>query len=120
MRVAVLGAGAWGTALAKVLHENGNAVTLWDAVPATLAEIQAGRSEKYLPGIPLPTDWKVQADFGKAVGGAECAVLAVPSQSFREVAAGLKGHPGIFVSVTKGIEFQTGETMSRILREHAP
>jgi glycerol-3-phosphate dehydrogenase (NAD(P)+) len=47
-------------------------------------------------------------------------VLAVPSEAFRSVAAKLKGHPGIFVSVTKGIEFETGETMSRILREHAP
>jgi len=47
-------------------------------------------------------------------------VLAIPSQFFREVAARLKGHPGIFVSVTKGIEFETGETMSRILRELAP
>jgi glycerol-3-phosphate dehydrogenase (NAD(P)+) len=68
----------------------------------------------------LPTDWKTEADFPKSVGGAECVVLAVPSQAFREVSEKLKGHPGIFVSVTKGIEFETGETMSRILREIAP
>ena len=54
------------------------------------------------------------------MGGAECVVLAIPSQSFRTVAARLKGHPAILVSVTKGIEFETGDTMSRILREHAP
>ena len=47
-------------------------------------------------------------------------VLAIPSQFFRDVAVKLKGHPGIFVSVTKGIEFETGDTMSRILREQAP
>jgi glycerol-3-phosphate dehydrogenase (NAD(P)+) len=46
--------------------------------------------------------------------------MAIPSQSFRQVAAKLKGHPAILVSVTKGIELETGETMSRILREHAP
>ncbi len=120
MRVTVLGAGAWGTALAKTLQENGNAVTLWDINPASLAEVQAGRNERYLPGVPLPADWKTQADFSKAVGGAECVVLAIPSQAFREVSARLKGHPGIFVSVTKGIEFATGDTMSRILREQAP
>jgi glycerol-3-phosphate dehydrogenase (NAD(P)+) len=120
MKITALGAGAWGTALAKVLHENGNAVTLWDINTETLAELREGRSEKYLPGIRLPSDWKPEADFEKAAGGAECCVLAVPSQSFRQVAAKLKGHPGIFVSVTKGIEFETGETMSRILREHAP
>ncbi len=119
MKITVLGAGAWGTALAKVLHENGNAVTLWDINVETLNELRRGRSERYLPGVSLPTDWRVETDFEKAVGGAECCVMAIPSQSFRQVAAKLKGHPAIMVSVTKGIEFETGETMSRILREHA-
>ena len=103
-----------------MLHENGNAVTLWDINAETLAELRRGHSERYLPGVKLPTDWKMEADFQKAVGGAECLVMAIPSQSFRQVAAKLKGHPAILVSVTKGIEFETGETMSRILREHAP
>ena len=120
MRITVLGAGAWGTALAKILQENGNPVTLWDINPAALEAIQQGRNERYLPGVPLPTDWRTQPDFGKAVGGAECVLLAIPSQAFREVAQKLKGHPGVFVSVTKGIEFETGITMSRILRELAP
>jgi glycerol-3-phosphate dehydrogenase (NAD(P)+) len=120
MKVTVLGAGAWGTALAKVLHENGNGVTLWDIDTALLDEIQCGRSERYLPGVQLPTEWKVEVDFKKAVGGAECVVMAVPSNVFRQVAIKLKGHPAILVSVTKGIEFETGETMSRILCEQAP
>ena len=120
MRITVLGAGAWGTALGKILHENGNAVTLWDQDAPALAEIQRGRNERYLPGVVLPTEWKTLPDFKTAIGGAECVVLAVPSQAFREVAVQLKGHPGIFVSVTKGIEFETGDTMSRILREQTP
>ena len=120
MKITVLGAGAWGAALAKVLHENGNAVTLWDINTTLLTDLQQGRSEKLLPGVTLPTDWKTEPDFAKAIGGREVLVLAIPSQFFREVAARLKGHPAIFVSVTKGIEFETGETMSRILREQAP
>jgi FlaA1/EpsC-like NDP-sugar epimerase len=72
MRITVFGAGAWGTALAKVLHENGNAVTLWD-INAALLGIQRGRSEKYLPGVALPTDWKTEPDFAKAIGGARSA-----------------------------------------------
>jgi glycerol-3-phosphate dehydrogenase (NAD(P)+) len=120
MKITVLGAGAWGTALAKVLHENGNAVTLWDINAGLLIEIQNGRNEKYLPGVTLPVNWKTEADFDKATGGAECLVMAIPSQAFREVSAKLKNSPAILVSVTKGIEFETGETMSRILREHAP
>jgi len=120
MKITVLGAGAWGTALAKVLHENGNAVTLWDINADTLKELQTGWHEKLLPGVKLPTDWKTETDFKKAIGGAEGCVMAIPSQFFRDVAAKLKGYPGIIVSVTKGIEFETGDTMSRILREHAP
>jgi glycerol-3-phosphate dehydrogenase (NAD(P)+) len=120
MRVCIIGAGAWGTALAKVLQENGNAVTLWDLNTASLQEIQGGRNEKYLPGVPLPTDWKTEPDFARAIAGRECLILAIPSQAFRQVASKLKGHPGILVSVTKGIEFETGITMSRILRELAP
>jgi len=120
MRICVLGAGAWGAALAKVLHENGNSVVLWDINTALLAELQHGRSERLLPGVTLPTDWKTEPDFAKAAGGREVLVMAIPSQFFREVAVKLKGHPGVFVSVTKGIEYETGETMSRILRELAP
>jgi glycerol-3-phosphate dehydrogenase (NAD(P)+) len=120
MRITVLGAGAWGAALAKVLHENGNAVTLWDINAKLLEELRAGRSERLLPGVALPTDWKVEAEFERAVAGREVLVMAIPSQAFRSVAARLANHPAIFVSVTKGIEFETGETMSRILREHAP
>ena len=120
MRICVLGAGAWGAALAKVLHENENAVTLWDINAGLLAELQSGHSEKLLPGVALPTDWQTEADFAKAVGGSAILVMAIPSQFFREVAIKLKGHPGVVVSVTKGIEYETGETMSRILRELVP
>jgi glycerol-3-phosphate dehydrogenase (NAD(P)+) len=120
MKITVLGAGAWGTALAKVIHENGNAVTLWDINADSLREIQAGHCDKYLPGIKLPTDWKTEPDFKKATGGAECCIMAIPSQFFRDVAVKLKGHPGLVVSVTKGIEFETGITMSQILREQTP
>jgi glycerol-3-phosphate dehydrogenase (NAD(P)+) len=117
MKISVLGAGAWGAALAKVLHENGHTVTLWDINADLLAELRQGRSERLLPGAKLPTDWHTETDFDQAVAGREILVMAIPSQFFRSVAVKLKGHPGIFVSVTKGIEFETGETMSRILRQ---
>lgn len=120
MRIAVLGAGAWGAALAKVLHENGNAVTVWDASALLLDELRRGRSERLLPGVPLPAGWRVEDDFEKAVADSNVVVLAVPSQAFRSVAGRLASHPAILVSGTKGIEFETGGTMSRILREHAP
>jgi len=120
MRITVLGAGAWGSALAKVLHENGNGVTVWDINAALLDELRQGQSERLLPGVALPKDWKVEAAFDRAIAGSEVIVMAIPSQAFRQVASKLKGHPATLVSVTKGIEFETGITMSSILREVAP
>ena len=120
MKITVLGAGAWGTALAKILLENDHAVTVWNTTAGVLEELRHGRNERYLPGVSLPTGWLPEPDFVRAIAGAECVVLAVPSQAFRAMAAKLEGHPGILVSVTKGIEFETGETMSRILAERAP
>jgi len=83
MKISVLGAGAWGAALAKVLHENGHAVTLWDINADLLAELRQGRSERLLPGAKLPTGWNTETDFEKAVAGREVLVMAIPSQFFR-------------------------------------
>ena len=61
MKVAVLGAGAWGTALATVLLRNGHAVTLWTREAELLAEMQrTRRNEKYLPGVELPGDFSTE------------------------------------------------------------
>ena len=120
MNIAVIGAGAWGSALAKVLHENGNAVTLWDINADLLESLRRGRSETLLPGVDLPTDWRVEADWEKAVRGRECLVFAVPSTVFRKVASKLNDSLAILVSVTKGIEYESGLTMSRVLRECRP
>ena len=58
MRITVLGSGAWGSALGKILHDNGHDVTLWGINAPLLAELQQGRSERLLPGVKLPTGWK--------------------------------------------------------------
>lgn len=121
MNVAVLGAGAWGTALAKILHENEHRVTLWTRNAAALAEIQrTRRNERYLPGIELPANWICEPDLANATARQDCIVVAIASKGFREVAARLCDAKAILVSVTKGIEFETGKTMCCILRECAP
>lgn len=120
MKVTVLGAGAWGAALAKVLQDNGHKVALWDRNADLLAELRQGRSERLLPGVGLPTAWATSTDIQAAVVGSNVIVVAIPSQFFREVVRRVSAHTGLWVSVTKGIEFETGETMSRILREFAP
>ncbi len=121
MKVTVIGAGAWGTALAGLLCQNGNEVTLWGHDPAHLREVQrTGRNETFLPGITLPPQLKFEPDLLAAAEGGGCVVVAVPSKFVREVTARLPKFRGIAVSVTKGIEDRTGLTMSGILRATMP
>lgn len=121
MKITVLGAGAWGTALAKLLAEGGHAVTAWDYFPETLAVIrERGCNERYLPGIALPPSLATEPDIERALAGAELVVVASVSKAFRAVTQPLASFAGIVVSVTKGIEFETGLTMSGVLQANAP
>jgi glycerol-3-phosphate dehydrogenase (NAD(P)+) len=121
MTITVLGAGAWGTALARLLAGSGHTVRLWDFFPETIDAIRAsGRNERYLPGIDLPATIIPEADARRAVEGSECVVVASVSKGFRKVTQCLDQFPGIVISVTKGIENQTGLTMSGILHQNAP
>jgi glycerol-3-phosphate dehydrogenase (NAD(P)+) len=121
MKITVLGAGAWGTALARMLAARNHAVTLWDFFPETVEAIRkTGRNERYLPGIELPAGLQAEVDANKAVAGAELVVVASVSKGFRGVTKVLGGFNGIVVTVTKGIEFETGDTMTDILKETAP
>ena len=121
MKVTVLGAGAWGTALATVLLRNGHAVTLWTREAELLAEMQrTRRNEKYLPGVELPGDFSTEPVLAQAAAGRDCLIVAVASRGFRGVASQLAGTSAILVSVTKGIEFDTGKTMCGVLRQCAP
>lgn len=121
MNITVLGAGAWGTALASVLHQGGHAITLWGHDPAHLEDMRrTRRNERYLPGIELPDTWLYHPDLLKAVGSNAFVVVAVPSKAIREVTLPLARFEGVLLSVTKGIEFETGLTMCGVLLRNAP
>ncbi|MBU6400971.1 MAG: NAD(P)-dependent glycerol-3-phosphate dehydrogenase [Verrucomicrobia bacterium] len=121
MRITVLGAGAWGTALARLLQQACHEVTLWGHDRGHLEAVRlASRNERYLPGITLPTDWRLEADLEVAVARADAVVVAVPSKAFRAVTRSLQNFSGLAISVTKGIEHDTGLTMSGVLRQNAP
>jgi glycerol-3-phosphate dehydrogenase (NAD(P)+) len=120
-KVAVFGAGSWGTAFSIVLADAGNDVTLWarrEEVAQTVNE-QRENSE-YLPGIDLPPAIQATHDVEKAMHGADVVVLATPSQSLR---ANLTewapyAEPGaVFVSLMKGVELGTLERMSQVIAE---
>ena len=105
---AVLGAGSWGTALALLLAQNGEAVRLWDRTPTHIAALQEEReNRRYLPGFVLPPSVFPVAEMQAAVGGAACIVIAAPSQAVRQtvaLAAPFLGFDCVVVLAAKGME----------------
>lgn len=125
MKIAIVGAGAWGTALALVLHQNGHEITLWGHDPVHLEDMaQRHFNLPYLPDVPLPESWHHDSHLPHAIKDAELLLLAIPSHAFRNVVTELascsKGRLPPMVSVTKGIEFDSGKTMCGIAQEVLP
>jgi glycerol-3-phosphate dehydrogenase (NAD(P)+) len=119
--IAVIGAGSWGTALAKTFAESGHQVTLW-AHGASVAQAIASRRENttYLPGVALPEALRVTSDLAAAVPGAEVLVSVSPSHVVRQVMTEAlrhaDGNPYI-VTASKGIEEGSLLTMAGVLEE---
>ena len=120
-KVAVFGAGSWGTAFSLVLADAGNDVTIWGRRPEVCEAINEKRENtEYFPGIELPASVRATPDPKEAADGAEWVVLSVPSQSLRENLGGWTDvMPGdaVFVSLMKGIELGTTKRMSEVIAE---
>ncbi len=118
-RIAVLGAGSWGTTFAKVLVDAGRDVVLWARRDGVARAINGDRvNPDYLPGIELPAGLRATADLDEATAGAEAVAVAVPSQSLREnlvVFRDIMPRRGPVVSLAKGIEVGTGLRMSEVI-----
>jgi glycerol-3-phosphate dehydrogenase (NAD(P)+) len=119
--VAVLGAGAWGTALAKVLADKQNPTFLWSHTPALARTINDKRTnERYLPSASLPPSLRATSDLEQALRGAELVVVVVPSHALRSVVADAhKFIPtnALICSATKGIENDSLMLMSEVLMD---
>lgn len=105
MKIAVLGAGAWGTALAIQAARAGREVVLWARDPCRAAEIAAARANaRYLPDAALPAAVAVTADAAEALGGAALALLVVPVQALRAVVSALPLAAVPMLLCGKGVE----------------
>lgn len=119
MKCTVLGSGAWGTALAMVLAENGHEVTLWSFSQRECAVLETTRENPMLPGVALPDAIKFTTDIS-AVKSCKVVILATPSFAVRETARKIAGllEPGtVLVSVSKGIEKDTSLTLTQVVEE---
>jgi glycerol-3-phosphate dehydrogenase (NAD(P)+) len=118
-RVAVLGAGSWGTTFAKVMADAGRDVVLWARRPEVAAAINEGHvNPDYLPGVVLPGLLTATTDAAAALDGADAVVLAVPSQTLRGNLANWRDllPPGrTLVSLAKGVELGTLKRMSEVI-----
>jgi glycerol-3-phosphate dehydrogenase (NAD(P)+) len=124
-RIAILGAGAWGTALAVSLaRRGGHDLSLWAHSPAHAEELtDTGINARYLPGFVLPVDVRITPKPTHAVLAADIVVCVVPSQHLRGVMAEIAPilTPNqILISASKGIEEKTFLRMTQIICEHAP
>jgi glycerol-3-phosphate dehydrogenase (NAD(P)+) len=120
-RAAVLGAGSWGTAFAKVLADAGTGVVLWARRPEVAAAINDhGSNPEYLPGVSLPAGVTATVDPGEALADADVVALAVPAQTLRAnltAWVGLVPPDATLVSLMKGIELGTLKRMTEVIQE---
>lgn len=123
-RIAVIGAGAWGTALACVARRAGREVVIWGRDAAVVEAIETlGENPHYLPGIPLEPGLQATTDLAAAVKGAEAVMIVTPSKTLRDICRQIAPHIGEGVPVAlcaKGIEAETGYLLNEVAGEELP
>ncbi len=123
-KVSVLGAGSWGTALAVLLTQNGHETILWSHRQEQAEELANKREhEAKLPGVTLPEELEITADFERALTGRDVLVLAVPSVAVRSTARRMCPYikqGQLIVNVAKGIEAHTLTTLTDMIEEEIP
>lgn len=121
-RIAVLGGGAWGTALALTCARAGRNVTLWEYEPGNAASLEKKRESRFLPGVRIDNEIKVTRDLGDTANS-DAILLVVPAQAVRSVVTSLASlvakHTPLIVCA-KGIEHGTHKFMTEIIAECAP
>ena len=119
-KIAVIGAGSWGTTLAILLSEKGFNVNLWVRREGLANEIESKRENiQYLPGIKFPNKLIAEHSLKSALESSDIIITAVPSEFLRNTLREIKSYFNnqIIVSVTKGIEHNTGKRMSQVIED---
>ena len=123
-KIGIIGAGSWGTALSKVVADNGHAVTVWSIVESEIEMLKAEHEHKdKLPGVKLPESIVYTTKIEEAITGMDVCVLAVPSpftRSTSKMMAPYVTEGQILVNVAKGVEEKTLMTLSEIIEEEIP
>ena len=120
IKIAVIGAGSWGTTLSVLLGEKGFDVKLWARREELANEIEIKRENmQYLPGIKIPSNVIAGNSLKNVVDGGDMIIISVPSTFMRKIAKEIKHYfkSQIIVSVTKGIEHHTCKRMSQVIEE---
>ena len=123
-RIAVIGAGAWGTALASAARRAGRDVVIWGRrEEATRSIVEKGENSVYLPGVELPPGIEATTDMAEALAGAEAVMIVTPSKTLRDVCRRMAPHmpPGIPAAIcAKGIETGTGLLLGEVAAQELP
>ena len=123
-KVAVIGSGSWGTALAMMLQKYGHEVVIWSRRQDAVDEMQKERENKrYLPGISLPEGMAFTTNRKQAVKDAEIIILAVPSRAVRPTVVDFAPYftkEQVLVNVAKGLEEGTLKRLSEVIQECVP
>lgn len=123
-KIGIIGAGSWGTALSKVVADNGHEVTVWSIVESEIEMLKAEHEHKdKLPGVKLPEQIVYTTKIEEAIAGMDVCVLAVPSpftRSTSKMMASYVKQGQIIVNVAKGVEEKTLMTLSEIIEEEIP
>ncbi len=118
-RIAIIGAGNWGTALAVIAAQKGHCIRLWSRNAAVVNSINHSHvNSSYLANVPVPAGVVATMEGQEALDGAELVILAAPSHATHEILSSMANNlrpEMIFVSATKGIEIETGKRISQVL-----
>ncbi|OAN85091.1 glycerol-3-phosphate dehydrogenase [Erythrobacter sp. EhN03] len=120
MSVGVIGAGAWGTALAQMLASDGRDVLIWARETELVAEINSAQTNSlFLPSATLSDTIRATSDLGE-MAGLDALLVVTPAQHMGSVLAAMPDHPRDLVLCSKGIEAGTGRLMNHVAKDAAP